>query len=84
MLSTLVYRALTLCDSENRKSQLKHTEKPLNNNGYPSTLENRAIKKQTVNIAQEKEVEDDSTGISFIKHVSDKIFLFLNRAGVKT
>jgi hypothetical protein len=85
--NTLVYRALTLCDKENRNEELKHIEKALNNNGYPSTLVKRAIKKQTENLEKEKVVEDDYQGITFmpfVKGVSDKICRFLNRAGVTT
>ena len=83
----MVYRALNLCDNEHRNNELKHIEKALNKNGYPSKLVHKAIRRQSANLSQEKIVEDDYKGITFmpfVKGVSDKICRFLNRAGVKT
>ena len=87
VVNTLVHRALTLCDQEYQKDELKHIEKALNKNGYPSNLVHKAIKKQTGKQSEIHEVEDQHKGVTFmpyVKGVSDKICRFLNRAGVKT
>ena len=88
VVNTLVHRALTLCDEEHRPDELKHIEKALNNNGYPSNLVNKAIKKQTGKQTKEQELVDDQykgvTFMPYVKGVSDKVCRFLNRAGVKT
>ena len=86
VVHTLVHRALTLCDEEYRKDELKHIEKALNKNGYPSHLVHKAIKKQSEPQSEIKE-DDQHKGITFmpyVKGVSDKIRRLLSRAGVKT
>ncbi|XP_072037195.1 uncharacterized protein [Amphiura filiformis] len=75
VVNTLVHRALTLCDEEHRNDELKHIEKALNKNGYPSNLIYKAIKKQTGERSEEV-VDDEHKGITFmpyVKGVSDKI-----------
>ena len=87
VVNTLVHRALTLCDEEHRQDELKHVEKALNKNGYPSDLIHKAIKRQTRNREEDEEEDDQHKGVTFmpyVRGVSDKICRFLNRAGVKT
>lgn len=89
VVNTLVYRALTLCDEEYRQDELKHIEKALNNNGYPSNLVQKAVKKQTGKQSEDQEIEleERHKGVTFmpyVRGVSDKICRLLNRAGVKT
>ena len=75
VVNTLVHRALTLCDQEYPKDELKHIEKALNKNGYPSNLVHKAIKKQTGKQSEIQEVEDQHKGVTFmpyVKGVSDK------------
>ena len=87
VVNTLVYRALTLCDEEHRNDEIKHIEKALKNNGYPSHLVQKAVKKQMRKQSEEEVVEDEHKGVTFmpfVKGVSDKICRLLNRAGIKT
>ena len=87
VVNTLVYRALTLCDEEHRKDELKHIEKALANNGYPPSMVRKAVTKQSRNREDDEVVEDAHKGVTFmpfIKGVSDKVKRVLNRAGVKT
>ena len=69
-------RALTLCDEEHRNSEIRHIEKALKSNGYPTNLVHKAVKKQMRKQSEEEVVEDEHkcvTFMPFVKGVSDKI-----------
>ncbi|XP_072019689.1 uncharacterized protein [Amphiura filiformis] len=68
VVNTLVHRALTLCDEEHQKDELKHIEKALNKNGYPSNLIHKAIKKQTGERSEEL-VDDEHKGVTFMPYI---------------
>ena len=69
VVNTLVHRALTLCDQEYQKDELKHIEKALNKNGYPSNLVHKAIKNRQENNLKSKRLKT-STKVSRSCHMS--------------